>query len=174
MLHPVLIVALALAVVLGGVGPSAAQHDNCVLFSRLDAAGADTAIAAEIAYFASLGHAFEWKLHGHDEPADLGQRLLRHGFTTEPPETIVVRDLTDEPPRPPAALSIVIRRIDDPAGLADLVAVQDTVWNEDHAWYGEALGRELARRSMVLVENDGLLPLDPSTARIAVIGRANL
>jgi GNAT superfamily N-acetyltransferase len=126
------------------VGPSAAAHDNCVVFSRLDATGADAAVAGEIAYFASLGHAFEWKLHGHDEPADLGERLLNHGFAAEPPEMIVVRDLTNEPPRPPAALSIEIHRIRDPAGLSDLVAVQDEVWSDDHAWYGEALARELA------------------------------
>ena len=126
------------------VGPSAAAHDNCVVFSGLDAAGADAAVAGEIAYFASLGHAFEWKLHGHDEPADLGERLLRHGFAAEPPETVVVRDLTNEPSRPPAALSIEIRRIANPAGLSDLVAVQDEVWSDDHAWYGEALARELA------------------------------
>ena len=125
------------------VGPSAAAHDNCVVFSRLDAAGADAAIAAEIAYFASLSHAFEWKLHGHDEPADLGERLLRHGLAAEPAETIVIRDLSSEPPRPPAALSIEIRRIADPAGLSDMVAVQDEVWNDNHAWYGEAIAREL-------------------------------
>lgn len=126
------------------VGPSAAAHDNCVVFSRLDAVGADAAIAGEIDCFAALGHAFEWKLHGHDAPADLAERLLRHGFAAEAPETIMVRDLADEPPRPPAALSIGIRRIDDPAGMSDLVAVQDEVWNDDHTWYGEALSRELA------------------------------
>ena len=126
------------------VGPSAAPHDNCVVFSRLDAADADAAVAGEIDYFASLGHAFEWKLHGHDEPADLAERLVRHGFMAETPETILVRDLADEPPRPPAALSTEIRRIDEPLGLSDLVAVQDQVWAEDHGWYGEALARELA------------------------------
>jgi GNAT superfamily N-acetyltransferase len=126
------------------IGPSAAEHDNCVVFSRLDAASADTAIAGEIDYFSSLDHAFEWKLHGHDEPADLAERLLRHGFAADPPETIVVRDLTDEPPRPPAALSIKIRRIGEPSELSALVAVQDEVWGDDHAWYGQALARELA------------------------------
>jgi GNAT superfamily N-acetyltransferase len=126
------------------VGPSAAAHDNCVLFSRLDAAGADAAIAGEIDYFALLGHAFEWKLHGHDAPADLAERLLHHGFAAEPAETIMVRDLVDEPPRPPAALSVEIRRIGDAAGLRDLVAVQGAVWNDDHRWYGEAIARELA------------------------------
>jgi beta-glucosidase len=34
----------------------------------------------------------------------------------------------------------------------------------------ERLGRELARRSIVLVENDGVLPLDPGPGTIAVIG----
>jgi len=126
------------------VGPSPAAHDNCVVFSRLEAGGADAAIAGEIDRFASLGHAFEWKLHGHDAPADLAERLRRHGFAPDPPETIMVRVLADEPPRPRAALSTDIRRIFEPAGLSDLVAVQDEVWNDDHAWYGEALARELA------------------------------
>lgn len=126
------------------VGPSAAAHDNCVVFSRLDADGADAAILGEIEYFGSLGHAFEWKLHGHDQPGDLAERLARHGFAAEAPETIMLRDLAEEPPRPPAALSIAIRRVERPAALADLVAVQDEVWNDDHAWYGEALARELA------------------------------
>jgi len=125
------------------VGPSPAEHDNCVVFSRLDAAGADAAIGGEINRFASLGHAFEWKLHGHDEPSDLADRLLRHGFAPDPPETIMVRDLLDEPARAPAP-AVEIRRIDDPVGLSDLVAVQDQVWNEDHAWYGQALAAELA------------------------------
>ena len=132
------------ATILRLIGPSAAAHDNCVVFSRLDAAGADAAIAGEIDYFASLDHAFEWKLHGHDEPADLAERLLRHGFAAEPPETIVVRDLADEPPRPPATLSIEIRRIGEPSELSALVALQDEVWGDDHTWYGQALARELA------------------------------
>jgi beta-glucosidase len=45
-----------------------------------------------------------------------------------------------------------------PAELADLAAVEALV------------GRDLARRSMVLVENDGTLPLAPERRRIAVIG----
>ena len=132
------------ATILRLIGPSAAAHDNCVVFSRLDAAGADAAIAGEVGHFASLDHAFEWKLHGHDEPADLAERLLRHGFAAEPPETIVVRDLADEPPRPPATLSIEIRRIGEPSELSALVALQDEVWGDDHTWYGQALARELA------------------------------
>src|SRR5262249_27891514 len=69
-----------------------------------------------------------------------------HGFAAEPPETIMVRDLAEEPPRSPVAPPIAIElcRIDDPAKLSDLVALQNEVWNEDHSWYGHALARELA------------------------------
>jgi beta-glucosidase len=46
----------------------------------------------------------------------------------------------------------------DPAMLADLTAEEGR------------LGRELARRSIVLLENNGILPLRPDLGRIAVIG----
>lgn len=125
------------------VGPSAATHDNCIMFSRLDAAGADAAIRGEIGFFGSLAHGFEWKLHGHDQPDDLADRLLRHGFTAETPETILIRDLLDDQPPRQNAPPIDIRRIDR-SGLPDLVAVQNAVWNEDNAWFGDRLATELA------------------------------
>lgn len=126
------------------VGPSAAAHDNCILFSRLDTALADAAIDEEIARFRALGHAFEWKLHGHDGPHDMAERLVRHGLTPEVPETILVRDLVEKPPDSSPLPAIDIRRVDDIAGLSSLVAVQDEVWNEDHAWFGDTLAAELA------------------------------
>lgn len=151
------------------VGPSAAPHDNCVVFSRLDAAGADAAIAGEIARFASLGHAFEWKLHGHDTPADMAERLLRHGFEPDPPETIKVRNLANELSPRRTTPSIDIRRIGEPARLSDLVAVQDKVWDDDHSWYGEALARELAetpRQIEILVAYAGEHPIATSLLRL--------
>ena len=126
------------------LGPSAAAHDNCIIYSGLDAATADAAIGREIAHFAAAGHAFEWKVHEHDAPGDLGERLLRHGFAPEPPETVIVRDLGDDPPRPPAAPMITIRKLDANAPLSDFVDVQNLAWNEDHAWLGEALVIERA------------------------------
>lgn len=132
------------ATVVRTIGPSPAAHDNCVLFSRLDDGIADAAIKNEIARFASLGRAFEWKVHDHDKPADLDQRLPRHGFAAEAPETVMVRDLVDDPPQPSTATAVEIRRIDQPGPMADLVAVQNQVWNEDHAWYGAALAVEVA------------------------------
>lgn len=65
---------------------------NGVVWSGLDAARADAAIAEQVRHFGALGRPFEWKLYDHDEPADLGRRLLAAGFVPEPPETLMVAE----------------------------------------------------------------------------------
>lgn len=76
---------------------------NGVVWSDLDEASADAAIAEQIAYFSGLGREFEWKLYGHDLPVDLGQRLRDAGFTAQPEETLMIGEVADlnldaEPP----------------------------------------------------------------------------
>jgi ribosomal protein S18 acetylase RimI-like enzyme len=126
------------------VGPTNTAPDNCIIFSRLDEASADAAIAAEMAYFAAAGRGFEWKLYEHDLPADLAQRLLARGFTAETPETVVIRDVAASSDGRPADPVITIRRLREPAELTAIIAIQNTVWNEDHAWVADSLARGLA------------------------------
>jgi GNAT superfamily N-acetyltransferase len=80
---------------LGGVVRQVADAHgwNGVLWSDLDEADADAAIAEQIAYFTGLGRDFEWKLYGHDLPTDLGQRLTAAGFTPEPQETLMTGEV---------------------------------------------------------------------------------
>jgi GNAT superfamily N-acetyltransferase len=151
------------------IGPATAIHDNYVLFSRLDVETADAAIRRQIADFGSLGHSFEWKLHAHDPPADLAARLSRCGLTADTPETVMVRDLQDQVLGRPTAGSTNIRRIDRPAQLSDLVAVQDAVWKEDQAWFGAMLADELAAdpgQIEILVAYDGHRPVATSLLRL--------
>ncbi|MFG1665683.1 GNAT family N-acetyltransferase [Streptomyces sp. Y7] len=94
---------------------------NGVVWSGLDAAGADAAIAAQIAHFSGLGREFEWKLYGHDLPVDLGQRLRAAGFVSQPEETLMIGEVADltmdaEPPE-----GIRVLPVTDRAGV-DLVA----------------------------------------------------
>lgn len=79
------------------------QDWNSVLWSAPDVVDADAMIAEQVARFRELGHGFEWKLSGHDRPADLGRRLRAAGFTPGPEETPMVAEATDpgldaEPP----------------------------------------------------------------------------
>jgi ribosomal protein S18 acetylase RimI-like enzyme len=74
-----------------------AVHEwNGVVWSDLDEATADAAIAEQLRWLASpegAGREFEWKLYSHDRPADLGERLLAAGFVPDPPETLMVAEV---------------------------------------------------------------------------------
>lgn len=104
---------------------------NGVLWSGLDAADADRAVRDQIAYFGGLGLDFEWKLYAHDEPADLGDRLLAAGFRAEPTETLMVAEVTELPldTAPPAGVRFVEAR--DPAGVDLVVDVHERVFGTD-------------------------------------------
>ncbi|GAA4089733.1 GNAT family N-acetyltransferase [Streptomyces shaanxiensis] len=100
---------------------SSARGWNGVVWSDLDAASADAAIAEQIAHFTGLGREFEWKLYGHDLPVDLGQRLRDAGFTAQPEETLMIGEvaaltLDAEPPE-----GIRVLPVTDAKGV-DLVA----------------------------------------------------
>ncbi|MFF5523273.1 GNAT family N-acetyltransferase [Streptomyces coeruleorubidus] len=98
-----------------------AQGWNGVVWSALDEAAADAAIAEQIAHYTGLGVAFEWKLYGHDRPADLGQRLRAAGFRAEPEETLMIGEIGElvldaEPPP-----GVRLEPVTGPTGV-DLVA----------------------------------------------------
>ncbi|MFI7609196.1 hypothetical protein ACIBTV_29355 [Micromonospora sp. NPDC049366] len=50
----------------------------------------DELIARQVEVFRRRGEQVEWKLAGHDEPADLPDRLRAAGFVPEEPETVVI------------------------------------------------------------------------------------
>src|SRR5690606_29708346 len=66
---------------------------NGVLWSALTERDADAVIAEQISRFTGLGRACEWKLYGHDRPADLGRRLVAAGFTPGPDETLMIGEI---------------------------------------------------------------------------------
>ncbi|GGU11029.1 N-acetyltransferase [Streptomyces coeruleorubidus] len=97
------------------------QGWNGVVWSALDEAAADAAIAEQIAHYTGLGAEFEWKLYGHDRPADLGQRLRAAGFRAEPEETLMIGEIGElvldaEPPP-----GVRLEPVTGPTGV-DLVA----------------------------------------------------
>jgi GNAT superfamily N-acetyltransferase len=115
-----------------------------VIWSRLTEINADQFIAEQIDFFIEQGHNFEWKRYGYDGPADLDERLLRHGFSAEEVESVMVMDLEGGRPRgETSSPDVEIRRITDPADLDKVVQIEDAVWHESHAWIAEELRYEL-------------------------------
>ncbi|MFF4586403.1 GNAT family N-acetyltransferase [Streptomyces sp. NPDC001388] len=143
---------------------------NGVLWSDLDAAGADAAIAAQIAYFAGRGEEFEWKHHGHDQPADLGRRLLEAGFTAEPEETLMIGEtsgqLVDAPP--PDGVRIV--PVTDRAGVDLMAEANAKAFGRDASWLRDLVLAQLAADPDAIVALVVLAGDEPvSSARMEMI-----
>ncbi|WBO68148.1 GNAT family N-acetyltransferase [Streptomyces camelliae] len=130
---------------------------NGVLWSALDAAGADRAIREQIDHFTALGRDFEWKLYGHDRPVDLAARLTAAGFRAEPEETLLVADVDSLAldAEPPAGIRLVAA--DDEAGVDLVVGVHEQAFGTD----GTRLRHRLLAR----------LAADPGTV-VAVVALA--
>ncbi|MFH9348945.1 GNAT family N-acetyltransferase [Kitasatospora sp. NPDC017646] len=104
---------------------------NGVVWSGLDEAGADAAIAAQVDYFTGLGLEFEWKTYAHDRPADLGRRLLAAGFTAEPDEALMIARIEDLPADPVLPEGVRLEPVTDPAGVDLMVAVHEQAFGTD-------------------------------------------
>jgi GNAT superfamily N-acetyltransferase len=105
----------------------------------------DGLIARTRDHFAARGEAVEWKLHGHDLPADLPDRLIKVGFRPEERETVLIglaEPLAAEaPPLPPG---VQLREVTARADLDRIVAMQTAVWGSDHSFLAAALAGAIA------------------------------
>ncbi|WP_051715460.1 GNAT family N-acetyltransferase [Streptomyces bikiniensis] len=130
----------------GGVvratGPAHAW--NGVLWSGLDGpeAGVDAAVAAQIDHYRAAGLSFEWKLYGHDTPADLGDRLRAAGFVPGEPETLMAAEAAALPRDVPLPEGVELRAVTDGAGVRQVVEVHARAFGTDSA----AIGRQLLDR----------------------------
>jgi predicted GNAT family acetyltransferase len=120
-----------------------------VVYSCLSTENADKVIDEQIAYFERLGCDCGWKVYDHDTPADLQERLKAHGFELGEPEAIMVLDLHEAPAVLRQQANPAIRRIEDSAGIVEMMAVQRQVWKEDElpGWLADHLRQELLERS---------------------------
>ncbi|GAA3601901.1 GNAT family N-acetyltransferase [Nonomuraea rosea] len=150
----------------------------------IESAGLDDLIARQCAFFAARGEGFEWKTRSHDLPADLPERLVRHGFVAEEPETVLVglaAKLQDEPPLP---AGVTIRRVTAPEDLRAIAAMESVVWGEDWSWLGDDLIRRVSDGpdaiAVLVAEAEGQivsaawLVLKPGTAFAGLWGGSTL
>jgi GNAT superfamily N-acetyltransferase len=107
----------------------------------LEGAGLDALIQRQVRYFAERGESFEWKLYGHDRPADLPDRLRAAGFVSEPLETVVVAPVMAIAREVDLPAGVVIREAGD-ADLARIAALEERIWNEDFPGLAEMLAAQ--------------------------------
>jgi len=104
-----------------------------ILYSRLDNGNVDQVICEQIDYFEGIGQDFEWKVFDYDSPVDLKDRLVAYGFEIEEAEAIMVFDLNSAPDFLLQPVTHDVRQITSIAKMADVMAVERQVWNEDFA-----------------------------------------
>ena len=122
----------------------------------LEGADVDRLIARQVRAFADRGERFEWKLHGHDRPRDLPQRLRAAGLLPEAVETVVIAPVATIAARPVLPEGLSLREVVDRADLDRIAAFEDAVWQEgDHGWLADSLEAERA--------------VDPDVLRIVVV-----
>jgi ribosomal protein S18 acetylase RimI-like enzyme len=112
---------------------------NGVIWSRLEAATADSAIAAQVARFAEHGQPWEWKHYSHDPPPDLAGRLAAAGLEPEETEALLVAEIAglDLGAAAPPGVEVVV------AGDAEGVDLVAAVHHEVFGVAGAGLRRSL-------------------------------
>ncbi len=128
--------------VVRGVNTSGAG-DGMVIYSHLDEGNVEKTIRAQVAYFESIGRDFEWKVYDYDQPPDLKDRLEAHGFTIEEAEALLVLDLEDAPEILWQPVRHNIQRIISPEKIADILSIEQQVWDEDFSDLGNYLREAL-------------------------------
>jgi GNAT superfamily N-acetyltransferase len=96
----------------------------------------------------------EWKLHGHDEPADLADRLRAAGFQPDEEETVVIGPVAPLA----AALPVLpegvrLREVTARADLDRIADLESQVWQSERGWLADGLDRAIAAdpRSLTVV-----------------------
>jgi GNAT superfamily N-acetyltransferase len=120
----------------------------------------DRLIARQRDLFTERGRQVEWKLHGHDQPADLAERLVAHGFEPQQRETVVIGPIAPiaaERSAPPAGVRL--REATSHADLERIARMEEAVWDEDRTWLVDGLAAELAADpsalTILMAEADG-------------------
>jgi GNAT superfamily N-acetyltransferase len=108
----------------------------------LEGAELDELIERQVRVFAERGERFEWKLHGHDSPPDLPQRLLAAGFVAEEAETVVIAPVDAVLGESRLPDGVQLREVSERADFDRIAAMEEAIWGDDRDWLADSLEGE--------------------------------
>jgi GNAT superfamily N-acetyltransferase len=108
----------------------------------LEGEALDRLIARQVDVFRERGETFEWKLHGHDLPADLPDRLRAAGFEPEEQETVVIAAVHDIAAEPVLPAGVSLREVTERDDLDRIVRMEEAVWEIEHSWLADMIESE--------------------------------
>jgi len=110
----------------------------------LEGAEVDELIARQVKVLAERGERFEWKLHAHDLPSDLAERLLAAGFVPEEVETVVIAPVSAVAGEPRLPHGVRLREVSARPDLDRIAAMEEAIWGDGRAWLADSLEAEHA------------------------------
>jgi GNAT superfamily N-acetyltransferase len=134
-----------------------AKHGGFIHYrdvGELEGAELNELIVRQVRVFAERGEPFEWKLHAHDRPADLAERLRAAGFVPEETETVVIAPVAGVAAEPRLPEGVRLREVSDRVDLDRIAALEQAIWQDDRGWLVDSLEAERA--------------VDPGALRIVV------
>ena len=114
-----------------------------ISWSELTVDTADSVIQNQIEHYTGLKLDFEWKVYSYDQPADLPERLLAHGFTAEEAEALMVADINDLPAEYWTMDVTAVQRITTPEEVDEIVRMQSEVWGDEISGFASGLKFDL-------------------------------
>jgi len=117
-----------------------------IAWSGLGDADADAVIAGQVAYFATRGEKFEWKLYDYDQPPDLGRRLLAAGFAADGEESLMVTEVSAAPTETRLPPGVRLLPVTDETGVDLLIDVHERVFGTDGSRLRRSLLAQLRHR----------------------------
>jgi GNAT superfamily N-acetyltransferase len=104
----------------------------------------DELIARQVHVFSERGERFEWKLHAHDRPPELAERLLAAGFAAEETETVVVAPVSGIAAEPRLPDGVRLREVSERGDFDRIAAMEEAIWGDDRGWLADSLDAEHA------------------------------
>lgn len=110
---------------------------------RVRGAGLDALIARQRDRFAVRGETVEWRVHSHDGPPELAERLRAAGFTEGSELTVLVGESAELSAEPVLPEGVVLRRVTGAADMRRIAALQAAVWDMDLSWLADFLNKRV-------------------------------
>ena len=114
-----------------------------ISWSHLTSDNADAAIREQMDYFKALNTDFEWKLYSYDQPSDMAERLLAHGFVIDRPDALMVADINDLPEEYWTMDVSDVQPVTTAEGVDEIVRMESEVWSEDVTGFARGMKHDL-------------------------------
>jgi GNAT superfamily N-acetyltransferase len=110
----------------------------------LDGTKLDELVSRCVQSFAERGEQFEWKVFGHDLPADLTERLVAAGFVPEERETVVIAGAAEVAGEPRLPDGVLLREVVAREDLDRIARFEESIWHDERLWLADMLESERA------------------------------